>query len=245
LIDSVTRTFWKPIIMHSPPGLPILYEDNHLLVVSKPVGLVTQGAAAGRTSVLDLARAYLKQKYDKPGNVYLGIVSRLDASSTGVLVLARTSKAAGRLAEQFRAGRVEKTYWAVVQGHPEPASGECVDWIMKDDRLHRMIVTQPSHRLAQQARLTYRTRVTLERETLLEIDLQTGRKHQIRVQLAHRGHPILGDTKYGATTGFPAGIALHARRLVIEHPVRREPLVIQAPCPASWRRLGIDDSFLA
>jgi hypothetical protein len=157
--------------MHFSPGLPILYEDNHLLVVSKPVGLVTQGAAAGRTSVLDLARAYLKQKYDKPGNVYLGIVSRLDASSTGVLVLARTSKAAGRLAEQFRLGRVEKTYWAVVQGHPEPASGECVDWIMKDDRRHRMIVTQPAHRLAQQARLTYRTRVTWERETLLEIDL--------------------------------------------------------------------------
>ena len=231
--------------MPAPTALEVLYEDNHLLVVSKPAGLATQGAAPGRVSVLDLARAYLKQKYDKPGNVYLGIVSRLDASSTGVLVLARTSKAAGRLAEQFRSGRVEKTYWAVVQGHPQPANGECVDWIMKDELRHRMIVTQPSHRLARQARLTYRTRVTLKRKTLLEIALQTGRKHQIRVQLAHRGHPILGDTKYGATTGFPAGIALHARRLVIEHPVRREPLVIEAPSPASWRHLGIDDPFPA
>lgn len=231
--------------MHPSPGLPVLYEDNHLLVVSKPVGLPTQGAAPGRASVLDLARAYLKQKYNKPGNVYLGIVSRLDASSTGVLVLARTSKAAGRLAEQFRLGRVEKTYWAAVQGHPEPAASECVDWIMKDESQHRMVVTQPTHRLARQARLTYRTLVALDRETLLEITLQTGRKHQIRVQLADRGHPISGDTKYGATIGFPAGIALHARRLVIEHPVRREPLVIQAPCPASWRRLGIEDSFHA
>jgi 23S rRNA pseudouridine1911/1915/1917 synthase len=231
--------------MHSSPRLPILYEDNHLLVVSKPAGLATQGAAPGRISVLDLARAYLKQKYDKPGNVYLGIVSRLDASSTGALVLARTSKAAGRLAEQFRSGRVEKTYWAVVQGRPEPANGECVDWIMKDDLRHRMVVTQPSHRLAQQAQLGYRTRATWERESLLEIALQTGRKHQVRVQMAHRGHPILGDTKYGATTAFPAGIALHARRLVIEHPIRKEPLVIQAPCPASWRGWGIEDALLA
>jgi 23S rRNA pseudouridine1911/1915/1917 synthase len=232
--------------MPPSPRLPVLYEDNHVLVVSKPAGLATQGAASGQTSVVDLAREYLKQKYAKPGNVYLGIVSRLDASATGVLILARTSKAAGRLAAQFRSGQVEKTYWAIVQGHPEPAAGECVDWVWKDERRHRMIVTQSSqHRQAQQARLTYRTLVALEQETLLEVTLHTGRKHQIRLQLAHRGHPILGDGKYGATTGFPRGIALHARRLVVEHPVRKVPLVIEAPCPPSWRRLGIEEETYA
>jgi 23S rRNA pseudouridine1911/1915/1917 synthase len=225
----------------SAPSLPILYEDNHLLVVSKPAGLATQGAAPGQTSVVDLARGYLKQKYGKPGNVYLGVVSRLDASATGVLVLARTSKAAARLAEQFRLGSVEKIYWAVVQGRPEPAEAECVDWIMKDERRQRMFVTRQSHPLARQARLTYRTLANLARETLLEVTLQTGRKHQIRVQLADRGHPILGDTKYGATMAFPVGIALHARRLGLQHPVRKEPLVIQAPCPESWRRFNFED----
>jgi 23S rRNA pseudouridine1911/1915/1917 synthase len=220
-------------------SLPVLYEDNHLLVVCKPAGLVTQGASPGQTSIVDLARAYLKQKYSKPGNVYLGIVSRLDAAATGVLVLARTSKAARRLAEQFRSNRVEKTYWAVVQGHPEPAASEFIDWIVKDDRRQRMIVTRQSHPQAREARLAYRTLATLERESVLEVTLQTGRKHQIRIQLAHRGHPILGDSKYGATEAFPAGIALHARRLVIEHPVSKQPLVIQASCPESWQHLGI------
>jgi len=222
------------------PTLPILYEDNHLLVISKPAGLATQGAAPGQTSVLDLARGYLKQKFDKPGNVYLGVVSRLDASATGVLVLARTSKAAARLAEQFRLGTVEKIYWAAVEGCPEPAQAECVDWIMKDERRQRMFVTRQSHPQARQARLCYRTLAKLVSGTLLEITLETGRKHQIRVQLADRGHPILGDAKYGATTNFPDGIALHARRLTLQHPVRKEPLVIQAPCPRSWRRYGID-----
>lgn len=222
-------------------GLDVIFEDNHLLVICKTAGLVTQGAAPGQTSVVDLARKYLKDKYHKPGNVYLGIVSRLDALATGVLVLARTSKAASRLAEQFRTGRVAKTYWAVVQGHPEPACGECVDWVRKDERQQRMIVTQPADRSAQEARLRYRILAERQDRTVLEIDLQTGRKHQIRLQLAHRGHPILGDTKYGATAGFPDGIGLHARTLVLEHPVRREPLNLQAPCPASWQSFGIEE----
>lgn len=230
-----------------PPsfGLDVIFEDNHLLVVCKAAGLVTQGAAPGQTSVVDLARTYLKHKYRKPGNVYLGIVSRLDAPATGVLVLARTSKAAGRLAEQFRSGRVTKTYWAAVQGHPRPVCGECVDWIKKDDRRHRMVVTEPSDPSARQARLMYRTLAERQDMAVLEIDLQTGRKHQIRLQLAHRGHPILGDTKYGATRGFPAGIGLHARRLVIEHPVRRQQITMEAPCPASWQPMGIQELLQA
>ncbi len=228
--------------MHSQSALPILYEDNHLLVVSKPAGLPTQGAAAGRTGLLDLVKAYLKEKYHKPGNVYLGVVSRLDAPVTGVVVLARTSKAARRLAEQFRLGRVEKLYWALVEGRPEPAEADCVDLVMKDERRQRMFVTRQEHPQAKQARLSYRTLENLDRVTLLEIRLETGRKHQIRVQLAHRGHPIVGDKRYGATSDFPGGIALHARQITVQHPTHKTPLPIRAPCPDDWRRFGFKDS---
>jgi len=183
----------------------------------------------------------LKEKYNKPGNVYLGVVSRLDAPVTGVVVLARTSKAARRLTEQFRTGRVVKIYWALVEGRPEPAEADCVDLIMKDERRQRMFVTRQRHAKAQQARLSYRTIASLHHATLLEVRLDTGRKHQIRVQLAQRGHPILGDAKYGANTAFPSGIALHARQVTVEHPTRKTPLLIQAPCPESWKRFAVKD----
>lgn len=216
--------------------MEILYEDNHLLLVNKPAGLPTMGAAAGSGSVVDRLKDYLRQKYDKPGNVYLGVVSRLDALVTGVVVFARTSKAAARLAEQFREGRAEKVYWALVEGWPHPAAGRCLDLVRKDDRRHRMYVTQQRASDAQEARLSYRTLARLERAAWLEVQLETGRKHQIRLQLAHRGHPVLGDAKYGARSSFLAGIALHSRQLSILHPVQRTPLVITAPLPQSWQR---------
>jgi len=226
------------LLMASSP-LTILFEDNHLLAVLKPAGVPTMGVEAGRTSVVGLAKDYLKHKYRKPGNVYLGVVSRLDASASGVLIFARTSKAAARLTDQFRCGEVEKTYWAIVEGHPDPAEASCVDWLWKDERQMKMVVCGAHQSGSQQARLSYRTLRRLPAATLIEVRLETGRKHQIRLQLASRGHPILGDRKYGATTAFPHGLALHARQLELEHPVRKTPLRLEAPLPAAWRKFGI------
>jgi 23S rRNA pseudouridine1911/1915/1917 synthase len=218
---------------------PILYEDNHLLAIVKPPGTPTMGVPLGQPSVLTIAQQYVKQRYNKPGAVYLGIVSRLDAPVSGVLLLARTSKAAGRLTEQFRTRTVKKTYWAVVADAMWPGEGECVDWIVHDERHRRVRIATPDTAGAKEARLAYRELRQLEGGLrLLEIDLQTGRKHQIRVQLAHRERPIVGDRKYGSPLKFPVGIALHARRLEFEHPVRKTPLELIAPMPPSWRRIG-------
>lgn len=225
----------------------VLYEDNHLLVINKPAGLATQGAAAGEDSLVLRAKEYVKRKYQKPGNVYLGVVSRLDALVTGAVVLARTSKGAARLSEQFREGEVAKTYWAVVEGSPKKEAGELIDWIVKDEAQRKMVVVgsagaSPTRESTQEARLRFRQLAALSKSlSLLEVELQTGRKHQIRVQLAHLGCPIIGDAKYGAKRPFPAGIALHARRLGFAHPTLKTPLHFVAPLPASWRSLQLDE----
>ena len=226
--------------------LDVLYEDNHLLAFNKPAMLPTMGVAEDRPSLLSAAKEYLRQKYAKPGNVFLGIVSRLDAPVTGVVLLARTSKAAGRLAEQFRERNVQKIYWAVVDGNIEPPSGQLTDYLRKDERHRRVHAASPRTPGAQMAELEYRTigsaggEPRISRSTglsLLEVQPRTGRKHQIRVQLAQAGFPILGDLKYGSTRPFPSGIALHSRRLVIEHPVSKMQIAIEAPLPAAWRSL--------
>lgn len=218
-------------------SLEVVYEDNHLLVINKSAGLATQGAAAGKQSLLELAKQYLKQRYHKPGNVYLGTVSRLDASVSGVVVFARTSKAAARLTEQFREHTVRKVYWAVVSGRPA-ASGACGDWLIKDERRQRMTVAAAGTAGAQLARLAYRRLQPVPDGWLLEIELETGRKHQIRVQLAARHLPIFGDRKYGSQRPF-AGIALHSRLLEFKHPTRGETVTLVAPLPASWRQFGL------
>jgi len=197
--------------------------------------LPTMGVAADRPSLLTVAKAYLKKKYDKPGNVYLGIISRLDAPVTGVVVMARTSKAAARLSEQFRTRTVEKVYWAIVAGSMSPAQGTCVDWLRKDERHRRVFVVSAGTSGAQQARLSYKTLRQLPQGRLLEIQLETGRKHQIRVQLAEQGCPILGDRKYGSHKLFPAGIGLHSRSIQFEHPVLKQPICLTAPLPQSWQ----------
>lgn len=217
-----------------PNPLSILYEDNHLLVINKPAGLPTMGVTEDRPSVLSVAKDYIKTRYDKPGNVYLGVVSRLDAPVTGVLVIARTSKAAKRLNEQFHARSVEKTYWALAEGKITPPDGLYVDWMTEDKRHRRMWVVGPTIPDAKEARLTYHTLSSIKKGTHLEIHLETGRKHQIRLQLAERGHPILGDRKYGSVRPWPEGIALHARRLAFDHPVLHERITIEAPVPKSW-----------
>lgn len=217
-----------------PSRLDVLYEDNHLLVLNKPAMLPTMGTPVGTETLLTAAKAYVKQKYQKPGNVYLGVVSRLDAPVTGVVLFARTSKAARRLTEQFRAGTVEKTYWALVEGPVVPAEAECVDWLAADERHRRMRIAGAGLPGAKEARLRYRRLRAEKGRTLLEVKLLTGRKHQIRLQLAHRRLPILGDRKYGSPVKFPTGIALHARRLVVLHPTGGQSIELIAPLPGYW-----------
>jgi 23S rRNA pseudouridine1911/1915/1917 synthase len=223
----------------NPPPLEVLYEDNHLLAVNKPAGLPTMGTPGGRPTLLTVAKEYVKARYQKPGNVYLGVMSRLDAPVTGVVLLARTSKAAARLTEQFRSHTVQKTYWAVVEGVLEPAAGSLVDWLGHDDRHRRMHIVGRTMPDAREARLSYKRLKVIEGNSWLEVELETGRKHQIRLQLAHHGHPIIGDRKYGSRESFPIGIALHARRLVVSHPTTGARLEFEAPLPETWRSFDI------
>ena len=215
--------------------LDVLYEDNHLLAVNKPAMLATMGVDAATPSLLSVAKEWLRRKYDKPGNVYLGIVSRLDGPVTGVVIIAKTSKAAARLSEAFRTRAVRKVYLAAVEGAPAEPRGTLEHYLRKDERHRKVHTTHGGHPEAQAARLTYRVVASAGDASLVEVEPETGRKHQIRVQLSKAGCPIIGDRKYGASLEFPRGIALHALRLELEHPVRREPLRLEAPLPGAWR----------
>lgn len=214
--------------------LRIVHEDNHLLAVAKPADVPTMGAEPGVETVVDRAKAYLAEKYRKPGAVYLGVVSRLDAPVTGVLVFARTSKAAARLNDAFAGRRVEKLYLATVTGEVPPCEGPVVHYLKRDDRNARVFVTQTKTEDAQRAELTYEVLRTLGGKSLLVVRLITGRKHQIRVQLAKLGVPVVGDEKYGSPDPHRPGIALHSWRLRLEHPVRREPMTLVVPPAKRW-----------
>ena len=216
--------------------LDVIYEDNHLLVVNKPAELPTMGVAADRPSLLTVAKQYIAKKYNKPGNVYLGVVSRLDAPVTGIVVIARTSKAAGRLSEVFRQRRANKKYLAVVEGVPDQIEGTLEHYLRKDERHRRVHTTHADCPDAQLARLRYQLLSSEDECSLVQIELETGRKHQIRVQLAKIGHPILGDRKYGSKEIFPKGIALHSTSLELPHPVRDETMCFSASLPASWMK---------
>lgn len=214
----------------------ILYEDNHLLVVNKPTGLATMGLPQGEETLLTLCKDYIARKYRKTGNVYLGVVSRLDFFVSGVIVLARTSKAAARLNEQFRTHTVTKSYLAIVEGKITPTSARLIDWMCEDPRHRKMWITQSpkEHPDAKEAILRYQLLRPLGRHSLVQVELETGRKHQIRLQLSNRHHPILGDFKYGSRETFPNGIALHAEKLTIEHPTTGEKMTFVAPVPNHW-----------
>ncbi|GIW80180.1 MAG: pseudouridine synthase [Gemmatales bacterium] len=217
------------------PPLQILYEDNHCLAVAKAAGVPTTHFQ-GRVETLDRqVKAYLKDKYQKKGNVYLGIVHRLDRPVTGVVLFARTSKAASRLSEQFRAGTVEKIYWAIVEGVLTQQAGTLDDWLRKDERSRRVEVVEPHTKGARQALLHFQRRGGNEDLTWLELRPQTGRKHQLRVQLAHHGFPIYGDARYGSVHTLNNAIALHARSLTFLHPIRHEPITLTAELPRFWR----------
>ena len=217
--------------------IPILLEDNHLLALDKPAGLLAQGDATGDRSVVDLARADLKHRHNKPGNVYVGLVHRLDRPVSGVILLAKTSKAAARLSAQFRDREVEKLYLALVEGSPEEESGAWSDSLRKDEGTNRVhVVPDGSGDLAT---LGYRVVGRSRGLSLVELRPTTGRGHQLRVQLASRGLPIVGDRKYGARSSLPAAdggyrIALHAHGLGFNHPTRGEWVELRSPLPSDW-----------
>ena len=220
--------------------LDILFEDNHCLALNKPAGWPTTHFDGKDETVDRLVKAYLKEKYDKPGNVFLGVVHRLDKPVTGVLLFARTSKAAARLSEQFRKGAVEKSYWAVVADSPRAPwaasdSGSLEDWLKKDDPATRVEIVPKDTPGAKFARLVFTVKARIDGLTWLELRPHTGRKHQLRVQLASRGVPIYGDTKYGSAKTLAGGIGLHARGLTFLHPTTKEPIALTADVPKHWR----------
>jgi len=215
--------------------LEILYEDNHCLAVLKPAGRVSAHFQGGEPTMDVLVKEYLKLRYKKPGKVFLGVVHRLDRPVSGVLMFARTSKAAARLSEQFREGSIEKVYWAIVEGDVQKPAGTLEDWLLKDEERRRVEIVEPRDKGARQSLLHYQRLGSRGGLTWLEVRPQTGRTHQLRVQLAHHGHPIYGDAKYGAVHTFPHGIGLHARALTFLHPVRYEPITLTAEVPRAWK----------
>lgn len=219
-----------------PEGIELIHEDNHLYVVNKPCHLPTMGAAQGVPTLLDYGREDIRRRYRKPGKVYLGVVSRLDSLVGGVIVFARTSKAAARLSKQFRERTVSKTYHALIKGRPPADQGRLEHWLRRDDRIHRTLADSQQHPDAEFAALQYITLGTRQGETLIQIGLETGRRHQIRAQLAAAGMPITGDRKYGSRIAFPCGIALHSTELAIDHPTTGKRLTFRSPFPTYWPR---------
>lgn len=212
--------------------LPVLYLDNHLLVVVKPAGMLSQEDRTGDEDVLTLGKAFLKERFEKPGAVFLGLVQRLDRPASGVMVLARTSKAAARLSTQFRDRTVEKDYMALVEGGLE-GTGRFEDLLVKDDTGVRVV--GPDDPAGKEARLAWTALGPVGGGTLVHVRLETGRAHQVRVQFAERGHPLVGDMRYGATTGLDGrNLALHCTRIAVDHPTKRERIAWAASCPGTW-----------
>jgi 23S rRNA pseudouridine1911/1915/1917 synthase len=215
------------------PSWPVLYADNHLLAVYKPAGLLIQGDRTGDISLFDLAGQWIKRQYNKPGRVYVGMVHRLDRPVAGVVLFCRTSKAAGRISGQFRTGQPQKRYIAIVQGKIQPPDGRLVNHIER--RGASGIIAHSATAKSSEARLSYRCLDFRNNSSLVEIDLETGRHHQIRLQFSHIGHPVMGDLRYGAAGPLPEKqIALFAEQLTVIHPTLGQELTFSSPLPRGW-----------
>lgn len=222
--------------------LDVLYEDNHLIAVNKPAGWPSAHFDGENETVDRLVRLYLKEKHGKPGQVFLGVVHRLDKAVTGVLLFARTSKGAARLSEQFRENGVVKKYWAVASPSDEPRgplakdlAGTLEDWLLHDDGAAIVRPVAEGHPDAKHSRLHFHRKAAWQGKMFFELEPHSGRKHQLRVQLASRGLPIVGDRKYGSPLAFGDGIALHARSLTFLHPTKKEPITLTAELPKTWK----------
>ena len=216
--------------------MTILYEDNHIIAVNKTCNEIVQGDKTGDTPLSETVKAYIKEKYNKPGEVFLGVTHRLDRPTSGVVLFARTSKALARLNAMFQSHeQIRKTYWAIVQGKPNAPEARLENWLVRNEAQNKSYIAKQGAKEAKLAILAYKTIEVGERYTLLEVNLETGRHHQIRCQLAAIGCPIKGDLKYGAKRSNPdGGICLHARSIAFEHPVSHEQIFIEAPVPEGW-----------
>lgn len=219
----------------------VLYEDNHIIIINKAAGEIVQGDKTGDKSLCDTMKQYIKEKYAKPGNVFIGLPHRLDRPVSGIVVFAKTSKALERLNTMFRDGNVKKIYWAITKGVPPGSEGEISTWILRNEKMNKSFSYPKEVKGSKHALLYYRFIAKSQNYNLLEVELKTGRHHQIRCQLASMGCPIKGDLKYGAARSNPDGsISLHARYIEFTHPVSKEPIKVTAPLPDDrlWKSFG-------
>ena len=218
----------------------ILYEDNHILIVNKKVGEITQGDKTGDECLAESYKAFIAQRDGKPGKVFLGIPHRLDRPVSGICILAKTSKALERLAEMFRESEVHKRYWALCCQKPDAPEGHLEDWMVRNEKQNKSFIVSRREG-AKLAKLNYRYILSTERYHLVEVELLTGRHHQIRCQLSHMGCIIKGDLKYGAPRSNPdGGICLHAHNIKFIHPVKKTEIDVTAPVPESWKGIPND-----
>ena len=217
----------------------IIFIDNHLIAVTKPAGLLTQPDRNTDESLIDQTRQWIKEKYNKPNNIFLGLVHRLDRNVSGVVLFARTSKAASRLSKQFREGTPKKHYRAIVLGKLKEEHTTLVHYLRKEKSLRATVFPRETS-TAKRSELSYEVINSIENKSLLEVSLSTGRFHQIRAQMAFIGHPIIGDVKYGAPEPLPnQEIALYAHKLVFSHPVSNEEITLTAPEPKTWEQFKL------
>lgn len=221
----------------------VIYEDNHIIAVNKTCSEIVQGDKTGDTPLSDIVKEWLRVKYDKPGNVFVGVTHRLDRPVSGIVLFAKTSKALARMNEMFREGNIHKTYWAIVKNKPEEPEAELVHYLVRNEKQNKSYAYPTEKPNSKKAILSYKQIASSDRYFLLEVDLKTGRHHQIRCQLAKIGCPIKGDLKYGFDrSNKDGGISLHARRVNFIHPVSKEKITIEAPVPDDplWKTLEVN-----